>query len=42
VLRVHGREASPSISKVLEQEAIAKTADIVRALEAAKQGFGSN
>ena len=42
VLRVHGREASPSISRVLEQEAIAKTADIVRALEAAKQGFGSN
>ncbi len=42
VLRVHGREASPSISKVLEQEAIAKTADIVRALDAAKQGFGSN
>ena len=42
VLRVHGREASPSISKVLEQEAIAKTTDIVRALEAAKQGFGSN
>lgn len=42
VLRVHGREASPSISKVLEQEAIAKTEDIVRALTAAKQGFGSN
>ena len=42
VLRVHGREASPSISKVLEQEAIAKTEDIVRALEAAKKGFGSN
>ena len=42
VLRVHGREASPSISKVLEQEAIAKTTDIVRVLEAAKQGFGSN
>jgi 2-oxoisovalerate dehydrogenase E1 component len=42
VLRVHGREASPSISKVLEQEAIAKTVDIVRALEAAKKGFGSN
>lgn len=42
VLRVHGREASPSISKALEQEAIAKTVDIVRALEAAKKGFGSN
>ena len=42
VMRVHGREASPSISKVLEQEAIAKTEDIVRALAAAKQGFGSN
>lgn len=42
VLRVHGREASPSISKVLEQEAIAKTEDVVAALTAAKAGFGRN
>ena len=42
VMRVHGREASPSISKVLEQQAIAKTEDVVAALSAVKAGFGRN
>jgi 2-oxoisovalerate dehydrogenase E1 component len=42
VQRVTGGEASPSISRVLEQAAIAGTDDIVAGLEQVRRGFGSN
>ena len=41
VLRVHGSEASPSISKVLERAAIAKTDEVVAGIDLAVEGFGS-
>lgn len=40
VQRVTGQEASPSISKVLERAAIARTEEVVAALELVRQGFG--
>jgi len=40
VQRVTGAESSPSISRVLEQAAIATTDDIVAALERVRDGFG--
>lgn len=40
IARVTGEEASPSISKVLERAAIARTEEIVTALEAVREGFG--
>ncbi|MBT2523651.1 thiamine pyrophosphate-dependent enzyme [Arthrobacter sp. ISL-28] len=40
VARVTGEEASPSISKVLERAAIARTEEIVAALETVREGFG--
>jgi 2-oxoisovalerate dehydrogenase E1 component len=40
VARVTGEEASPSISKVLERAAIARTEEIVTALETVREGFG--
>jgi 2-oxoisovalerate dehydrogenase E1 component len=40
VLRVTGGEASPSISKVLERAAIARTEDVARGLEDAVRGMG--
>lgn len=40
VQRVHGGEASPSISKVLERAAIAKTEEVVAGLKRAAEGFG--
>ncbi|TVZ05199.1 MFS transporter [Trebonia kvetii] len=40
VQRVTGAESSPSISKVLEQAAIAKTSDVVAGLERVRAGFG--
>ncbi|HEX7162133.1 MAG TPA: hypothetical protein VF223_12970, partial [Trebonia sp.] len=40
VQRVHGTESAPSISKVLEQAAIAKTEDVAAALERIRDGFG--
>lgn len=40
VQRVTGREASPSISKVLERAAIAKTEEVSSALLAVAEGFG--
>jgi 2-oxoisovalerate dehydrogenase E1 component len=42
VQRVHGGEASPSISKVLERAAIAKTDEVVAGLKNAAAGFGKN
>jgi 2-oxoisovalerate dehydrogenase E1 component len=42
VQRVHGGEASPSISKVLERAAIAKTEEVVAGLKNAAAGFGKN
>ena len=42
VQRVHGREASPSISKVLERASIAGLEDVVAGLNLVKQGFGKN
>ena len=42
VQRVTGSEASPSISKVLERAAIARTEEVVAALEVLKQNMGSN
>jgi 2-oxoisovalerate dehydrogenase E1 component len=42
VQRVHGGEASPSISKVLERAAIAKTEEVVAGLRNAAAGFGKN
>jgi 2-oxoisovalerate dehydrogenase E1 component len=41
VQRVTGGEASPSISKVLEQAAIATADDIVAGLEQVRRGFGA-
>ena len=40
VQRVTGAESSPSISKVLERAAIAKTEDVAAALERIRDGFG--
>jgi 2-oxoisovalerate dehydrogenase E1 component len=40
VERVSGTEASPSISKVLERAAIARTADVVAGLEKIRVGMG--
>jgi 2-oxoisovalerate dehydrogenase E1 component len=40
VQRVTGTESSPSISRVLEQAAIATTSDIVAGLERVRAGFG--
>ncbi|MGH3299159.1 MAG: alpha-ketoacid dehydrogenase subunit beta, partial [Trebonia sp.] len=40
VQRVHGTESSPSISKVLERAAIAKTDEVAAALERVRDGFG--
>jgi 2-oxoisovalerate dehydrogenase E1 component len=40
VQRVTGGEASPSISKVLERAAIAKTEEVAAALERVRDGFG--
>jgi 2-oxoisovalerate dehydrogenase E1 component len=42
VHRVHGGEASPSISKVLERAAIAKTDEVVAGLKNVAMGFGQN
>jgi 2-oxoisovalerate dehydrogenase E1 component len=42
VQRVHGGEASPSISKVLERAAIAKTEEVVAGFKKAAEGFGKN
>ena len=42
VQRVHGGEASPSISKVLERAAIAKTEEVVAGLNKVAEGFGKN
>jgi len=41
VARVTGEEASPSISRVLERAAIARTEEVVAGLEAVRAGFGS-
>ncbi|WP_307080196.1 alpha-ketoacid dehydrogenase subunit alpha/beta [Arthrobacter pascens] len=41
VARVTGEEASPSISRVLERAAIARTEEIVAGLEAVREGFGA-
>jgi len=41
VARVTGEEASPSISQVLERAAIARTEEVVAALEAVRAGFGA-
>jgi 2-oxoisovalerate dehydrogenase E1 component len=40
IARVTGQEASPSISKVLERAAIARTEEVVVALEAVRAGSG--
>lgn len=40
VARVTGEEASPSISRVLERAAIARTEEIVSALESVREGLG--
>ena len=40
VQRVHGTESSPSISKVLERAAIAKTEEVAAGLERVRDGFG--
>ena len=42
VQRVHGREASPSISRVLERASIAGLEEVVAGLEKIKEGFGRN
>jgi 2-oxoisovalerate dehydrogenase E1 component len=42
IARVTGGEASPSISKVLERAAIAKTEEVVAGLERVRTGFGAN
>jgi 2-oxoisovalerate dehydrogenase E1 component len=42
VQRVHGREASPSISKVLERASIAGLEEVVAGLNLVKEGFGKN
>ncbi|MFJ6725434.1 thiamine pyrophosphate-dependent enzyme [Streptomyces sp. NPDC091281] len=41
VARVSGEEASPSISRVLERAAIARTEEVVAGLEAVRLGFGA-
>ena len=41
VARVTGEEASPSISRVLERAAIARTEEVVAGLEAVRAGFGA-
>jgi 2-oxoisovalerate dehydrogenase E1 component len=41
IQRVTGGEASPSISKVLERAAIAKTEEVVDGLERVRAGFGT-
>ncbi len=41
VARVTGQESSPSISRILERAAIARTEEVVTALEAVRAGFGS-
>jgi 2-oxoisovalerate dehydrogenase E1 component len=41
VQRVTGTEASPSISKVLERAAIARTEEVVAGLDRIRQGFGT-
>jgi len=41
VQRVTGGEASPSISRVLERAAIARTSDVVDGLERVRAGFGA-
>ena len=41
VHRVTGGEASPSISRVLERAAIARTEEVVAGLERVRKGFGS-
>jgi 2-oxoisovalerate dehydrogenase E1 component len=41
VQRVTGGEASPSISRVLERAAIARTEEVVAGLERVRKGFGS-
>ncbi|MEV8268663.1 thiamine pyrophosphate-dependent enzyme [Microbacterium sp. NPDC076911] len=41
VSRVTGQEASPSISRVLERAAIARTEEVVAGLEAVRAGFGA-
>ncbi|CDK00356.1 MULTISPECIES: thiamine pyrophosphate-dependent enzyme [Microbacterium] len=40
IARVTGQEASPSISKVLERAAIARTPEVVAGLEAVRAGLG--
>jgi 2-oxoisovalerate dehydrogenase E1 component len=40
VQRVHGTESSPSISRVLERAAIAKTEEVAAGLERVRDGFG--
>ena len=42
VQRVHGGEASPSISKVLERAAIAGVEEVIAGLARVKAGFGGN
>ncbi len=42
VQRVHGREASPSISKVLERASIAGLEEVVAGLNLLREGFGRN
>ena len=42
VTRVHGGEASPSISKVLERAAIAGVEEIVEGLAKIQRGMGGN
>ena len=42
VQRVHGGEASPSISKVLERAAIARTEEVVAGINHVVEGFGKN
>jgi 2-oxoisovalerate dehydrogenase E1 component len=42
VERVTGGEASPSISKVLERAAIARTEEVVEGLERVRRGWGGN
>ena len=42
VQRVTGGEASPSISRVLERAAIARTGEVVAGLERIRAGFGAN
>jgi 2-oxoisovalerate dehydrogenase E1 component len=41
VQRVTGGEASPSISRVLERAAIARTEEVVAGLERVRRGFGN-